>query len=157
MIDKNQPKAITVEYSKIVELLETQCGVCAAYNPEFEQNINPTIRNFNALWDTGANFSIISTNVVQTLNLKSDGIATILHADGESIVKTYLVKIILPNDIGAYILDVAEGSLTSTDVLIGMDIISKGDFCVTTSQGITKFSFQIPSTHDTDYTKEIND
>jgi uncharacterized protein YecA (UPF0149 family) len=44
--------------------------------------------------------------------------------------------------------------LTGTDVLIGMDIISMGDFTVTASKRKTKFSFQIPSTHDTDYVKE---
>ena len=44
--------------------------------------------------------------------------------------------------------------LITNDVLIGMDIISQGDFVITASQGKTKFSFQIPSTHDTDYAKE---
>jgi preprotein translocase subunit SecA len=51
---------------------------------------------------------------------------------------------------------VTEGILSGTDVLIGMDIISKGDFSITASQQKTKFSFQIPSTHDTDYVKEYN-
>jgi hypothetical protein len=49
-----------------------------------------------------------------------------------------------------------ESELTGMDVLIGMDIISSGDFAVTASQGKTKFSFQYPSTHDIDFAKEHN-
>ena len=51
-------------------------------------------------------------------------------------------------------LQVTEGDITGTDVLIGMDIISQGDFAITASQGETKFTFQIPSTHDIDFVKE---
>ena len=43
------------------------------------------------------------------------------------------------------------GMPISVDILIGMDIISQGEFAITASQGNTKFSFQIPSTHDIDY------
>jgi len=49
-----------------------------------------------------------------------------------------------------------EGILTATDVLIGMDIISRGDFTITAPENKTKLSFQIPSTHNTDYVKEFN-
>jgi len=71
-----------------------------------------------------------------------------------SIVNTYSVNILLPNDITFSALKVTEAVLSGVDVLIGMDIILKGDLAVTTSQGKTKFTFQIPSTHDTDYAKE---
>ena len=49
---------------------------------------------------------------------------------------------------------VASGDLKDTDVLIGMDVISMGDFAVTARNGCTKFSFQIPSTHDIDFSAE---
>jgi hypothetical protein len=90
---------------------------------------------------------------VSTLNLKPTGKARVFHANGESIVNTYSVNVLLPNNLGFSSLPVTEGVLT--DVLIGMDIISKGDFSVTASQGKTKFSFQLPSTHDTDLCKRI--
>ena len=40
------------------------------------------------------------------------------------------------------------------DVLIGMDIISKGDFAVSNYNGKTQFSFRLPSQEDVDYKKD---
>ena len=39
-------------------------------------------------------------------------------------------------------------------MLIGMDIISRGDFAVTHPNGNTKFTFSMPSTDDIDYFRE---
>lgn len=157
MIDSNTPKAFTIEYTGLVSVLETQCGVCEAYNPAFLQGVqHPAVSNCKAIWDTGAMGSVISANVVSTLNLKPTGKARVFHANGESIVNTYSVNVLLPNNVGFSSLPVTEGVLNDTDLLIGMDIISRGDFSVTSSQRKTKFSFQLPSTHDTDYVKEYN-
>jgi hypothetical protein len=99
--------------------------------------------------------SVISTNVVNSLGLKPIGKARVFHANGESTVCTYLINISLPNGIEFPSLLATEGLLSDTDVLIGMDIISKGDFAVTTADGDTKMSFQIPSTHDIDFVQEL--
>ncbi len=40
--------------------------------------------------------------------------------------------------------------------MIGMDIISLGDFCVTHKDRKTIFTFQIPATHTTNYVEETN-
>ena len=37
------------------------------------------------------------------------------------------------------------------DVLIGMDIIGTGDFAVTNLNGLTKFSFRVPSLEHIDF------
>lgn len=151
------PQAFTVKYHGIASALETNCGICEAYNPTLQQGQkHPPIREFKALWDTGAMGSVVSTNVVQALGLKSTGKARVFHANGESTVNTYSINILLPNKVAFSTLRVTEGVLNDTDVLIGMDIISRGDFSVTTSQYKTKFSFQVPSTHDTDYVEEYN-
>ena len=49
---------------------------------------------------------------------------------------------------------VNDGRLTDTDMLIGMDVISLCDFAITNVGKETKFSFQIPSTVDIDFSKE---
>ncbi len=113
----------------------------------------PDFVEFHALWDTGAMRSVISTEVVKILGLLPVGQAKVYHTNGVSIVKTYLIDILLPNAIEFSTVLVTEGILGDTDVLIGMDIISKGDFAVTGSNGKTKFSFQVPSTHDIDFSK----
>ena len=41
-------------------------------------------------------------------------------------------------------------------VLIGMDIITAGDFAVSNYNGTTMFSFRIPSQKKTDYVAETN-
>jgi len=140
------PRSFTLVYEKSSKTLETSCGVCKAFNSDF--------KTFFALWDTGATGSVISKNVVEELELKSTGKEKVYHANGVSIVDTYSVNILLPNDITFSALKVTEGVLSGVDVLIGMDIILKGDLAVTKSQGKTKFTFQIPSTHDTDYARE---
>jgi uncharacterized protein YecA (UPF0149 family) len=38
-----------------------------------------------------------------------------------------------------------------------MDIISRSDFAITSPNEKTKFTFQLPSTHDFDFVKEFND
>jgi hypothetical protein len=143
-------KAFTVEYSGLTKVLETDCKVRESCNRAEQRDT----WNFKALWDTGAMGSVISTGVVNLLGLKPTGRAKIFHANGSSIVNTYFVDIVLPNNVVFPHLYVTEGDLSGTDVLIGMDIISAGDFSISSSLQKTKFSFQIPSTHDTDYVKE---
>jgi uncharacterized protein YchJ len=50
---------------------------------------------------------------------------------------------------------VTEGTISGGDVLIGMDIITRGDFAVTNSDGRTTFSYRWPSTKRIDFVKEI--
>jgi hypothetical protein len=47
---------------------------------------------------------------------------------------------------------VTRGVLLGADILIGMDIMNQGDFAVTNLNGITRFSFRIPSMAAIDFT-----
>jgi len=38
-----------------------------------------------------------------------------------------------------------EGHILGSDVLIGMDVITQGDFAITNKDGMTTFSFRTPS------------
>jgi len=40
--------------------------------------------------------------------------------------------------------------------LIGMDVITLGDFSITNHNGITCMSFRVPSSHEIDYVKNPN-
>jgi hypothetical protein len=148
-------KAFTHDYAGLASALETRCAICG-FNPLHPSGtIHQKTIKLKALWDTGAMASVISTNAVQSLGLKPIGKARVFHANGESTVGTYLINISLPNNIEFSSLLVTEGLLSDTDVLIGMDIISKGDFAITASGGDTKMSFQVPSTHEIDFVQEI--
>ena len=151
------PQSFTVKYHSIVNMLNTDCGVCKSYNPTIEKGEHPHVETFKALWDTGATGSVITKNVVDKLGLIPTGFGKVYHANGECIVNTYLINIFLPNQVGIPSLRVTEGILNGSDVLIGMDIISGGDFSISNNNGQTIFTFQIPATHEHDYVKEIND
>ena len=58
----------------------------------------------------------------------------------------FLVDIGLPNGVTVRDVTVAECRLSGgTDVLIGMDIITMGDFVITNVDRQTRFLFQMPS------------
>ncbi len=150
-----EPKAFTVLYDGIAQCLNTSCGVSRAYNPKYQPDTPPPeIHEYPALWDTGAMGSVIDGSVVQELDLKPTGNARVFHANGESIVNTYSISISLPSGVIFPTVRVTEGCLNGAKVLVGMDIISIGDFAVTNKGGRTKFSFQVPSVNDIDFSAE---
>lgn len=109
---------------------------------------------FSALWDTGATHSVISNNLVDTLRLKQEGFIPIIHANGEDIAPIYHIFLALPNGIGFPMVNVPGTQLTGFDILIGMDIINRGDFAVSNRNGKTMFSFRFPSITDFDFQSE---
>ena len=113
--------------------------------------------NVVALWDTGATNSCISRSVATTLSLVSNGSMPILTPSGDITVNTYLVDVTLPNDV--YIPDImvcdSEIDNQGIGMLIGMDIITKGDFAVSNYNGKTVFSFRMPSESRLDFVSGI--
>ena len=110
---------------------------------------------FSAIWDTGATNSVITQAVVDACGLIATGMAEVHHVDGSSQVETYLVNIGLPNNVGYPGVRVTKGDLPDgDDVLIGMDIITTGDFAVTNVNGTTVLSFRFPSIEHIDFVKE---
>lgn len=106
-----------------------------------------------AQWDTGASGTCISEEVANSLGLTSIGRRNILTPSGGDIVEVYLVDIILPNNV-----TIKDATVIGTRIgdqgigaLIGLDIISRGDFAITTNGGVTTFSFVIPSMSRIDF------
>jgi len=114
----------------------------------------PPIKEYIGLWDTGATGTVVTSKVVKELGLVPTGKITSHNANGSALVNTYTINVYLPNNVGFHFVKVTEGQLTGMDVLIGMDIISKGDFSITNVNGNTTFSFRIPSIKEIDYVKE---
>ena len=111
-----------------------------------------------AIWDTGATATVITQNVVNELGLIPTGMSIVFTANGETTQNTYIVDIGLPN--GVVVKDVtvtcAIALSGGCEALIGMDIISLGDFSITNHNGSTCMSFRIPSLHEIDYTQNID-
>lgn len=140
----------------ILRELKTEVGACVAFNPASGGN-HPKIEKFTGLWDTGASGSAISKNIVDKLGLKPISQAKCYHANGMSVVNVYAVNIFLPNQVGFQFVQVTEGKLEGFDMLIGMDIITMGDFSITNVGGKTMFSFRVPSLKSIDYTAETGE
>lgn len=110
-----------------------------------------------ALWDTGATSTCISTNVVEQLGLISIGKKLIQTPSGTSLRDEYIIDIELPNKVIIRDLSVIDSEIgkQKIDLLIGMDIISQGDFSVTNYDGATIFSYRSPSQSNIDFVQMI--
>lgn len=148
----------TVDYNGITKVLNTPCCISKAFNPKNSNGtLPPQMVQFRAIWDTGATNSVITRRVVDVLGLNPSGIVNASTAGGEYQVRTYAANIFLPNNVIIPMVRVSEGILKDIEVLIGMDIISLGDFSITHNGSKTKFSFQLPPTHCIDFVQESND
>jgi len=131
-------------------------GVCTAFNPNAHGKERPKPSSYKAIWDTGATGSVITSKVVQDLSLKATGVQQVQTSKGHYTANTYDINIILPNGVGFAQLEVIDGDIGGDcDVLIGMDIISQGDFAVTNKDGKTVFSYRVPSVAHIDFVKEV--
>ena len=99
-----------------------------------------------AIWDTGAEDSVISQDVAGKLNLPVFSKAEMYHAAGKSTTNTHYVYIGLADDIILGPILVMEGNFDGNVILIGMDIIGSGDLIVTNNDDHTELAFSIPST-----------
>ena len=96
-----------------------------------------------ALWDTGAVTSVIDKSLVEKLDLVPFDSGRAYTAQGFYESSMYLVDVLLPNNIIVKGLRVGDGEFQGFDMLIGMDVISLGDFHLT-NDGNTVFKFVIP-------------
>jgi len=110
----------------------------------------------NAIWDTGARASVITQEVVNALKLEPTGRVTINTASQTGIqTATYSIILHLNTELSIVLKRVALGKIaTNIDCLIGMDVISMGDFSVTNFENRTCMSFRFPSKHHLDYCRD---
>ena len=147
--------AYTIALPQNARAITSVCKLSDSYSFDLDKDLpHPAYRECVALWDTGAVMSVISPKLVQNLGLAPTGYAHMFHANGTSLVNTYFVNLLLPNKLEIQTLQVMEGNMSDTEMLIGMDVIALCDFAISHPDGITMFSFDIPSKHATDYTKE---
>lgn len=109
---------------------------------------------FIATWDTGATNTVVSEKVVRECSLIPTGIIKVSTAGGIMDAYTYVIDIVLPDDVVINNLKVTGGKLGDTDVLVGMDIITRGDFAVSNYNGQLRFTYREPSMQPIDFVKD---
>ena len=111
----------------------------------------------DALWDTGATGTCVSHDVASALAAPSVGKCKMRTPSGEKEMDTFCVDVILPNNVkfdGLMVVDSEIGS-QGIGILVGMDIISRGDFAVTNFDGKTVFTYRHPSQSKIDFVKDV--
>jgi predicted aspartyl protease len=110
-----------------------------------------------ALWDTGATTTCISEKLVQKLGLAPDDIMDLKMADSSiHTSNVYSVQITMGKFTIPFI-RVCDLPMINTghDVIIGMDVMNRGDLSITNYQGKTVLSFREPSLAKIDYVDEL--
>jgi predicted aspartyl protease len=148
--------AFSINYHGKIREIITDIGVSL---PFIEDNIKKTddrIFRTKALWDTGATNCVVTKKTASELNLQPISVSRVSHANGISNDNVYLVNIYLPNNLIIPSIRVTECADTAGHfgVIVGMDVITMGDFSVTNVNNQSTISFRIPSITTIDYVQE---
>ena len=141
-------RAFTIDYHGKSNKLRTQITISNG-----ERSITGT-----ALWDTGATTTCISESVAQQLSLVPTGMMNIQTPSSTKSVNTYLVNVGLPNHLNVNDVQVCDTDIgkQGLEMLIGMDIITLGDFSVSNYNDKTVFTFRVPSKEKNDFVPQSN-
>ncbi len=149
-----QTKAVTFVGNGLSRVLPCEVGIIPASITGTDRDKQPMTAQ--AIWDTGATASAITSKIAKGLNLAPIRVTQVHTAGGTKNCNVYIVDLLLPNDVRVTNVAATEADILTTDVLIGMDIIALGDFAVSNFGGKTCFTFRIPSMRRMDFVKEID-
>lgn len=150
---KSGHQAFKHEYDPVPARLTGSVDVIGISSP------NPGIRvTARALWDTGAECSVITPELSRALGLIHIGNARVASVGNTIPAKIAKVTVVLPCNIRIPDMRIWVCNLVpNTDILIGMDIIGRGDFAISNADGKTLFTFAVPPFEDkTDLYEKAN-
>ena len=118
--------------------ISCRCGNC--------EKCNSPVKSCKAIFDTGATSSMISCDTASELELFPSGSASVSGVHGTEYSNIYIIDLIFSNGFCIPEVRVSESvGSAGFDLLIGMDIISKGTLLVSGHNGRTFFYFQYPA------------
>lgn len=154
---KNKFQAFTARADGRANQIVSALHVSEAFNPQKPPDPPPPFVEVQALWDTGATGSAITEELAAQLDLTPTGKVELKHAGGTHDAYTYLVNFGLPNNVGiAGVRVIACSPQPGFAAIIGMDVMTTGDFSITNVDGKTTMSFRTPSIQTIDYVVEAN-
>ena len=143
--------ALTTKYSTVVNCIKTDVHISDPFTSTTVDTLG--------LWDTGATNSVITKSTAQKLGLIPISKTVVNGVHGPKDVNVYYVQITLNNEqitLKTKVTECEELSANGdTGCLIGMNIISQGDFSITNFGGQTVMSFRVPSQQTIDYVEGI--
>ena len=134
-----KPDSLYYKFSGIQKRIITTVNIC---NTFIDQPKNSTE---NALWDTGATISAITPKLVKDLGFIPVGTMAISGITGALDVEFILAAIQLPGGILRQNIKMAVCDFSQNiNIILGMDIITLGDFELLNGNNSTVFSFTSP-------------
>ena len=101
-----------------------------------------------AMWDTGSTGCCVIEKLAKALNLISIASLDLTSANGSKPANVYLLDIFFPDNTRAKNVVAAEIIPSGEfEIIIGMNIIARGDFALSNDQGKTVLAFRLPSAH----------
>lgn len=145
--------AFTVKSDGTLRSLETEAGLSpASFTPPGAAIRPPKSGKLKAIWDTGASGSVVNIPVAEKIGLPPISFIPVSTANGDFTAPVYICDIYLPSGVVVPSVQITGGKLgKGLDMLIGMDVISLGDFTVTNLNMETWFTFRVPSMQRADY------
>jgi hypothetical protein len=144
--------SLTRSYKSISRLITSPIEVYNTVSDESKTTLG--------IWDTGATGSAITKDLAASLGLIPIGQTRVKGVHGfKDGINVYPVKILLNNQNVSFIIPVTECDQLSDDgsvkFLIGMDVITRGDFAITNFQNQTVMTFRVPSLQRIDFVAGI--
>lgn len=149
-LNPNNIHALTRDYKGISNFISTPVKIANFSTRDY--------RNTLAIWDTGASNSVTTKSLVKKLELVAISLTRTRGVHGDKIdVPVYAIKLHMNNFNTILRVTECEELLDdgSHGILIGMDVITKGDFTITNFNGNTVMTFRIPSIETLDFVKAL--
>jgi hypothetical protein len=138
--------AISFKMDRRVDRIITPLSVQQAEDYCRTQNFKQIKFDARAMWDTGSTGCCISQNLAESLGLTSIASLDLVSAHGSKPSDAYILDILMPDGILVKNILAAEIIPSgSFDMIIGMNIISLGDFAISNDNGKTVMSFRLPA------------
>ena len=137
--------SITVKSSKRLSYITTNVGVSFPFDVN---NISQPPKPYTtaALWDTGSSHCFITKSLATSLALHPTDKALVEHAMGRTFENVYFATLQITEKYYIEIeLTECQSINNNFEIIIGMDVINQGNFAITNQEGMTTFSFRLPS------------
>ncbi len=146
MAEQERFDAFTVKSNGLLRVIKTKARIRPAQSIIDLYKLPQAEAEVEAIWDTGATNTSISSHLAQQLNLKPVGKVPVSAAGSRYLSNVYMIDIWLPNRVIVKDVRVAEAkNIQESEILVGMDIICLGDFSITNCDQQTCCSFRIPA------------
>lgn len=144
--------AHTKKFPSIVNRMIISCDIVV---PDKGQDVH----HMSALWDTGASCTCISDELARQWGMSPDNFQDACGMENQvAKYPVYTVQLSLGHFIIPYIQVLGlpmEGN--EHNMIIGMDVMNKGDVAITNKNGHTVLTFRQPSLECIDYKSEVED